>query len=152
MEAEGEWDRENVREWSLKVVVRADKCQESTLTSEVPTACLVCLSACIDSLLHWAYNRWLTELQSCMREILFLPTLRMKQMLSAFALFPCCRLQKHCLKTRSKFLSVWSHKFHVVFFFKEQLQRCLSPAHIHPLILCLVTANYLLLLQTHIFN
>lgn len=52
VETEREWEREGIRGRSLKVVVWADKCQESTLTSEVPAACLVCLSACIDSLLH----------------------------------------------------------------------------------------------------
>lgn len=51
-EAEGKREREGIRGRSLKVVVLADKCQESTLTSEVPAACLVCLSAFTDSLLH----------------------------------------------------------------------------------------------------
>ena len=52
METERERESGSIRERSLKVVVRADKCQASMLTSEVPAACLVCLSACIDSLLH----------------------------------------------------------------------------------------------------
>lgn len=44
---QGHWER------SLQVVVWADKCQESaTDIRGVPGACLVCLSDCIDLLLH----------------------------------------------------------------------------------------------------
>lgn len=43
------------KERSLKVIVWADKCQESTLAPEIPAAQLVCSS----SLLHSAHTRWL---------------------------------------------------------------------------------------------
>lgn len=47
--------RESRKERSLRVIVWADKCQESTLASEIPAAQLVYLS----SLLYSAHTRWL---------------------------------------------------------------------------------------------
>lgn len=45
--------------------------RRAALTSQVPAACLVCLSACIDSLLHWANSSWLTDFLSLAEEIFF---------------------------------------------------------------------------------
>lgn len=62
-------------EKGLKVLVWTDKCHESLLTSEVSE-----MSVCIDSLLHWAHNSWLTEFFSFWKEHFFLSSLRMKLM------------------------------------------------------------------------
>lgn len=93
-----ERERRSVWEGVWKWLSRQISVRRVPLTTEVPAPCLVRLSDCIDSLLHWANSGWLTEFLCLAKGIFFLPILRIWQTrrFKQLFCFPHVCLQKNC--------------------------------------------------------